>query len=255
MEQHLFVGHQHHDQHQGAQHVQGHRLGHATQAQGKEHPVGGHPGPGQGRHLPGHLGHLQRLGGAYHQKHCQQHQAGSGIGEHRGEKGPQVHLIAGVQVQVLGVADGGGHAAQVGGDGLHHHHRHHPLGLACQSQHLQGEGDKGDEGHVIGHRHAHKEGQQDEHRLQLPGGVGTCQHGPAQAEKQALPLESPHHRHEGKEHPQGVQVHIVDILGIGGDENGGNQGQDPGHTQHRLPTQPLQHSLHSQTRSFLRLTW
>ena len=81
-------------------------------------------------------------------------------------------------------------------------------------------------------------------------GVGAGEHGPSQPKKQALPLEPRHHRHQGKEHPQGVQVHVVQITGVGGDHHGGGQGQHPGHPQHRLSPEPLQYPFHIHPHSF-----
>ena len=84
------------------------------------------------------------------------------------EKLSQAHAGNGIKIQILGVAHGGQHAAQIGGDGLHDDNGNHTV---CQVRPLEehdGEGHKGDKGHIIGHQHGREEAEHDKGRCQLP---------------------------------------------------------------------------------------
>ena len=109
-------------------------------------------------------GHLQHPVPAGHSAHCHGGQGEQDMGEEGEEEVLGGQGEPGAQKQVLRVAHRGGHAAKVGGHSLEHHHGNYPLLTAGKLQNEQGEGDKGDEGHIIGDEHGGEEGE--EHQQQ-----------------------------------------------------------------------------------------
>lgn len=91
-------------------------------------------------------------------------------GEHRREEGAQVHPEGGDEVDVLRVADGRAHGAQVGGDGERDDGRYGGAGAHAEEE-RQGERDERDERDVVGHEHRAREHDVHEHERQAAGGA------------------------------------------------------------------------------------
>lgn len=89
-------------------------------------------------------------------------------GKHDPEESAHSQMVVGIEVEILRVSDGGGHASKVGGNGLQNDHRDQPVLAADHFQQLNGEGDKGDQRHVIGDEHAGEKTQEDQEHFQLP---------------------------------------------------------------------------------------
>ena len=234
--QHLAVQEGGEEEGAGAGEPHRNEVAHRPQAQNEERAVAPQQRLPPLGAVPLQAGNLsQGLGGADGQPQPQQQGGGQGEGQNELEEVRRAQAVVGVEVQVLGVADGGGHAAQVGGDGLHGHHGDDPVPPVHQLQHLQGEGDEGDEGHVVGHRHAGEKGQEEEHPLQLPGGGGAGEHQPPQPAEHPQPPQAGHHGHQGEEEGQGMEIYVGEVAAVRVDQNYGHKGQGPGHHQHGLP--------------------
>ena len=95
-------------------------------------------------------------------------QGQEGKGKHDPEESAHSQMVVGIEVEILRVSDGGGHASKVGGNGLQNDHRDQPVLAADHFQQLNGEGDKGDQRHVIGDEHAGEKTQEDQEHFQLP---------------------------------------------------------------------------------------
>ena len=108
--------------------------------------------------------HMDSADGLYRQQDGAHRQTDAGqchIGQHQPAQRPEAHARLGVEVQVLGIAHGGQHAAQVGRQRLQDDQRNQQPPLACHGQHDGGKRHKGDQGNVIGDDHAEDEGQKD----------------------------------------------------------------------------------------------
>ena len=211
----------------------GDELEDGQQAQRGPHAAAGQ-GPGSGQ--AGVHRHRGDVGGGAQEDH--HGQAGPGqehVGGHEPAQLAEAQVEVGVQVEVLRVAHGGEHAAQVGGQGLENGHRDEQALLPGHAQHHHGEGDEGDQGDVVGDDHAEKEGQKDQHQHHLPGGNGAPEQVVPQKQEQPRLLTQADHRHQAEEEGQGVPVDIAQIGRVGGDKTGGEQGQGGGRAQHRLP--------------------
>ena len=58
-----------------------------------------------------------------------------------------------IQIEILRITDRRGHAAQVGGDGLHHNTRNKPLVLSGHVQNFNCKGDEGDQCDIVRDQH------------------------------------------------------------------------------------------------------
>ena len=100
--------------------------------------------------------------------HAPEHEQDTGNGsvrEHEEKEFPKRHSGNAVEVEVLRIADGGEHAAEVRGNGLHDDNGDHVLvllPLPCQSENDECKRDKGDECNIIGHEHTAEKAEQDE---------------------------------------------------------------------------------------------
>lgn len=82
-----------------------------------------------------------------------------------------------IQIQVLGVADGCQHTAQIGSDGLQYQYGNH---FPCQICHLQqqyGKRNECDEGNVIGDHHGKEKAQHHQQQCQLSQTVCPVEQG------------------------------------------------------------------------------
>ena len=220
--------HQHHRRHRQGRH-------HGEQPQQAQDKPQAAQGKAFGAAQLGGDLHRGDGGGLLQQGGPQQHKAREGhIGGHGPAQLPKAQGVPGVQVQVLGVAHGGEHAPQVGGQGLQHHQGDHQPLLPRQPQHHQAKGHKGDEGHVVGDDHAEEKGQGHQHQQHGSGGAGAAQQPAAQKLEDPRSLKSLDHRHQAEEQGQGVPVHVAQIPGPGGHEAGGHRRQHQGDPQHRL---------------------
>ena len=120
------VGGQGGDQHRSEGHPIGQHPHHRQQAHQEQHPVhhhnllvgvgavfGGQEGPRAG----------PQVAAGEHRPGGQHHQGGQAVGQHQQHKLPHPHAAFAVKVEVLGVADGGQHAAEVRRHRLHADHR------------------------------------------------------------------------------------------------------------------------------------
>ena len=178
--------------------------------------------------------HRQLLGQYRHRRDGQAYQSDSCQGQHRQKEISRRQLVGSVEVQILGIAHRSGHTAQVGGDGLQHQHRHYRLAAAQLLKKKQCERHKGDQRHVVGHRHGDEEGQQHQNDPQGPGSRLP----PQQLLRQ--PLECPagldprHHRHQAQQQAQHPQIDITDVFPVRRHKDHGDQSTYRRHAQHRL---------------------
>ena len=79
-----------------------------------------------------------------------------------------------------------------------------------------------------GDEHASQKAQPNQYQRQLKGAMGAGQQCPAQSIKKALPPQSGHDRHQGKQDRQRAQVDVAEILRIRQNKEGGDNGQHSG---------------------------
>ena len=130
-------------------------------------------------------------------KKHQHHQTDGGghhIGQHQSAELAEGHAgfgIEGIEIEVLWVAHGGHHTAQIGCHGLEHHQGDRQLLLSDHPQHDEAKGDEGDQRHIVGDDHTQHKGQKHQHKHHPPGGGGAFQQPVAQVGEQPQLLKTP----------------------------------------------------------------
>ena len=132
--------------------------------------------------------------------------AGEGHGERGGEKVAGGDEVGGVEEEVLGVADGGGHGAEVGGDGLEGDEAGEAVAEAQSVEGVDGEGDEGDEGDVVGGDHRDPEGELDEGVRQRAEARAPGQEALGEDAEEAAFPEPGHDEHQAEEEVERAQV-------------------------------------------------
>lgn len=77
-------------------------------------------------------------------------------------------MVVGIEVEILRFPMGVAMLPRLAGKVLQNDHRVQPVLAADHFQQLNGEGDKGDQRHVIGDEHAGEKTQEDQEHFQLP---------------------------------------------------------------------------------------
>ena len=90
----------------------------------------------------------------------QHSQADQGQRKHGPKKLFRRQFVVGIKIEILRITHRGSHAPKVGGHGLEHHKGGQVFRPSDQPQHQNRKWNKGDERHLVGHHHGHKERQQ-----------------------------------------------------------------------------------------------
>ena len=233
LQQHLAIQQQQ-GQHHAAQHPgPAQKPQHRHKAQAEERQIQPEPFLLQPRRLAEK--DLHRLPGQQQAGRQDQRQGQEPDGEGDAQKLPHAQLVVGVEVQVLGVAHGGQHTAQVGRHGLQHHHPDQRLFLPRQPQHHHREGHEGQQRHVVCDEHGGEEAQQHQQQPQPPEAAGFfAQQVRQMGEEPGLP-EPRHHHHQAVEQRQGAQIRIVQITCVRRHEDAAHQRRQRRDQQNRLP--------------------
>ena len=216
-----------------------------------------HAAQHQLRALAGGHGALVLLGGqcdppgrGEQTEHRQHHKACQCGGHGKGEKLARGKAVAAVEIQVLGVAHRGEHAAQIGGHRLQAHHPGQQPALAAGGQHQHRKGHKGDEGHVVGDQHGGEKAEHHQHQAQpLAAAAAFDQRRRHPPEGPGL-LHTCHHCHQTVKQGQHPAVHITQVCRVRRDYQAGGQRQHRRDGQHRFAFQPLHRLFHRPSTSF-----
>ena len=174
---------------------------------------------------------LQRCSALQVTQYIQEEVGNAHIRHGDGEKFAHAHTGNGVEEQVLGVADRSQHTAKVCRNGLQYDDGDHLFSQVCPLQQHDGEGNKGDEGHIVGDKHGREEAQHDQCSRQLTHFSCPCQQEVCHAVKYPQLLEAAHDCHQTEQQDQYLKVTIFDISCVGRDDKGRNKGQYPRNTQ------------------------
>ena len=156
------------------------------------------------------------------------------IGKHDPQKTGKAHAGKTVKIKILRVADGGEHTAQVGGNGLQDDNKNHQLFLSCNRENQYGKRDKGDQGDIIGDKHAHKKTQEYKNARKLSCIFCFRQYEYGQLLKKTDFLEAVHHTHQGKKKGEDAEIYIGKVGGIRRNQKCGDHGKDAGYIKYRI---------------------
>ena len=217
----------------------GYHSPHRRHTQQKEGQIKAHRTPAEGRRLSQADG--QRSMSAA-EADAQQEQQGRArcIGRGESQKLRKRQAGQGKQVEVLRVPYGGEHTAQIGRHGHQSHGEAQPFPLAGHLQHHHAQGDKGDEGHVVGDQHTAHKAQEHQGDHQAPHRPRPGEH-PGGHILEELFLPQPlHQQHQTEQSDQSVEIDIVQIARPGGLDQTGEHRQAQRDGQHRISPEPPQ---------------
>ena len=164
----------------------------------------------------------------------QHHEAHRHNGQKQRQEFSHGELELGIEEEVLRIAHGGCHAAEVGGDGLQAHHRDDEIAAIHHFQHQHGKGHKGDERHVVGHQHGGEKRQDHQNQRNAPDRQLAGEELLRQHQEYACLLEPCHHCHEAEEEAKYSQVDVREVGRRGLDPKGGNHRADKRNGENRL---------------------
>ena len=210
----LSVEHRQRHDHRRQQRGPGQQMEHRGQTHAEQHAAQNQLGTLAGCH--GAFLILSRQGdppGRGEQAQHHQHHKACQRGRHgESEEFARGKAVTAVQIQILGVAHRGEHAAQIGRHRLQTHHPGQQPALPAGGQHQHREGHEGDEGHIVGDQHGGEEAEHHQHKAQpLAAAAALDQRRRHSPEGPGL-LHAGHHRHQAVKQSQHPAVHIAKIF-------------------------------------------
>ena len=154
----------------------------------------------------------------------ERNQANCGEGNGDREEITGAHGISCIKVQVLGIANGRGHTAQVCSDGLKHNDGNDVLGASQISQQRQRKGNEYQQSHVIGDQHGAEEGQQHQRCTEDSAAVDPVEQLISQPLEGTNALKTGDHCHQAKQQAQNPEVDVMDVFHVRGNQEHGQHG-------------------------------
>ena len=218
-----------------------HKAEHCGKAQQEQRDIGGEPpAVRNARRLRKRYVDPAAGRGGPQRRRRKRDEAQEGERQHRTEELPGPERIARIQIEVLRIADGRGHAAKVGRHGLQRAHAHGQRLRLRLAQQEEGERHERDERHVVCHQHGHEERQQHQQQAQRPERAFPGEQALCEQVEQAAPHKSLHDRHQREQQAQYAQINIGKIRRIRRHEQRGEQRRDESDAQYRFGARPAQ---------------
>ena len=148
------------------------------------------------RLLPGNGQALPRQEQAAQQN---QHRGQQERRQHDGQELPVGDVVVIEQIQVLGIAEGRQHTAQIGGAVLQDERQRRPFRLACALQHEPAQGQKRQQRRVVGQQHGAHQRDAYQRRHRAAGGVEHLHQPLRQQRKQSHAAQRTHHRQHAQQ--------------------------------------------------------
>ena len=162
---------------------------------------------------------------------------------HYREKLPCAYGIIGIKIQVLRIAEGGQHAAEIGGDILHYEHERRIFRPAAGGKHEPSEREEGDESHIVRHHHG-TEVSHEHQRESHAAHISECADDLARQPLEEMPLfERTDDRERAKQTGQRVKVEVIGISGVGRHKNTRHCRRRDGDEQHDVTFGKIRRSM------------
>ena len=189
---------------------------------------------GAGDLFVGQLLFGQHLGQCGISSQYQYDQTDSGQRQSHREEVSCAHVICCVQVQVLRVAYGCCHAAQICCDGLQHDDRDHVATATQLLQQRQGEGNENDQCNVVCDQHGAEEGEEYQSNAEGSSVAYTAEQLIGQCLECTDAFEATDHRHQTQQQTQYTKVDIFDVFHVRRDQKHRAYGAQCGNAEHRF---------------------
>ena len=119
--------------------------------------------------------------------------------QHNGQEFPVRDVVVVEQIQVLGIAEGRQHTAQVGGAVLQNERQRRPFRLTGALQHKPAEGQERQQCRVVGQQHGAHQRDTYQRRHRAAGGVEHLRQPLRQQRKQSHAAQRTHHRQHAQQ--------------------------------------------------------
>ena len=155
VKQDLPVKDQQHDQHRKQHHRPDNHAQHNQQTHGEQRQIQRKRAAVEPRLLAEE--ERQRRGGERQTACGEKHERQRPEGQRRADKVGKGEVVKGIEIQILRIAHGREHAAEIGGDGLQHDDTDEIVPAVGQPQHDDSKGHEGQKRHVVGDEHGGEE--------------------------------------------------------------------------------------------------
>ena len=220
----------------GCQEGEGHKVQHMQQAQGKEQQQGNDAFPRQGILFAVSKIYLtvrQQAGAQVDSCAAEEHYRGGDGKEFRGGE-----AVVGVDKEILGIANGSQHAAQVGGNGLPGNRGDDEADAPGFGKSKDGQGHKDDEGHIVGYEHGAEVAAEDKEAPQAPAGGALPEKPVEDGGKEATEPQPCHDAHQEQQQSQQRKVDALQKLRrLRGSDKAGEKGKEQSHRKVRIAPQ------------------
>ena len=160
-----------------------------------------------------------------------QDQGKDAVGKDDPEKCRKRKVGKAVQVQVLRIADGRGHAAQVRRDGLEDHGGDQPVfprAFGHLVEAVQRKGNQRDQADIVRDQHAQEKRRQDQNSDGAGDSLAARHQTPGDDREDASSAHAGDDSHKAEEKAQGPEIDVIKVLAIDRDERSREDSEDHG---------------------------
>ena len=205
---------------------------HREQAQRKERRIDPEPPPVDPRRLAEK--EVQTLLRQQHAGRRDQPERQQPVGERHAQKRQKVVVVIGIEIEVLRIADGRQHAAEIRRHGLQHHDANEILPAVRHAEHDHRKRHEGQKRHVVRDQHRREEAEQHEQQPDRAHAPGFFAQRVRQMRKEARLPQPGDDGHQAVEQRERAKVEIGGISGVRRHEKAADQRGERRDQQHRL---------------------
>ena len=186
-------------------------------------------------------------------------EAGDGDEQERDRKGQRHDLeefsrrdgVVGIEIEVLGVAEWGEHAAEVRRHVLHDEDEGGVLLFAAGGEHIEPEGEEGDERHIVCHDHGPEVSDEDERKSDAAHIAERGDDLARQPFEEPALFECADHGEGAEEAGEGVEVEVVGVGGVRGHEKASHRRGGKRHDEDDMTFQKPEKDVHPRRRGVM----
>ena len=141
--------------------------------------------------------------------------------QHHGKERPGGDAVIAEEVEILRIAEGGDHSAEVGGAVLENEQQRGVLFLPCDGEDEPAQREKGQQGGIVGQEHGAEHGDDHQRRAYAPDGGKGVYHPLGKGGKDIQIPQRAHHRQNTEQAGEGLEVIIPQICAVGRNEESG----------------------------------
>ena len=164
--------------------------------------------------------------------------------QHHGKERPGGDAVIAEEVEILRIAEGGDHSAEVGGAVLENEQQRGVLFLPCDGEDEPAQRKKGQQGSIVGQEHGAEHGDDHQRRAYAPDGGKGVHHPLGKSGKDIQIPQRAHYRQNAEQAGEGLEVIISQICAVGRNEESGRCRRQQGDDQHGVGAAPGSDCVH-----------